>query len=112
MTDKYNNFAKDKSNNFAFLNQLIPNQICLYPSTIITINGSKQMVHLISPANQNKAFFSVPLKFLRMDRYRRLDFRQKKFDLQDLKSVISCPDWHLCPRCVNCQCARCPRCKF
>jgi len=76
------------------------------------MESENQLLECEAAERECKEKCSVPLKFLRMDKYRRLDFRQKKFDLQDLKSVISCPDWHLCPRCVNCQCARCPRCKF
>lgn len=71
-----------------------------------------QLLECEAAERECKEKCSVPMKFLRLDKYRRLDFRQKKFDLPPLDSVISCPEWHLCNRCVNCQCSRCPRCKF
>merc|ERR1719476_802752 len=45
---------------------------------------------------------TVPVRYTQFDRYRRLSFKMKKFYLNDLKDVLSCPEWNQCDQCLTC----------
>jgi len=85
-----------------------------YALCIAQLDGSeKQLKECEQALEECQKSCTIPAKYTQFDRYRRLSFKMKKFYLNDLKDVLSCPEWNQCDQCLSCPrggCSKCPRC--
>jgi len=84
-----------------------------YENCAASLVGCEKQLHICNDeVKKCKAECKISPKYLHGNgKYKTILFRHEKFQISDLSSVISCPDWKAkCPDCDRCYCDRCPRC--